>query len=62
MIEKLKSRKLVVAVVGVFAILATQLFGVPEAAASAMAGDIVTIVSTYVLGQGAVDAAGAFKK
>lgn len=60
--DKLKSRKLIVAIVGVLTILATQVLGIPEVMAGQLGTHVVTIACTYVLGQGVVDAAGNLKK
>lgn len=57
MLEKLKSRKLIVAVVGLLMILATQFLGVDEATADIAGGHMVDIIVAYVVGQGVVDAA-----
>lgn len=62
MLEKLKSRKLIMAVVGILGILATQVLGVPEDIAGPIGDRVVTIVCAYVLGQGVVDATGNLKK
>jgi hypothetical protein len=58
MIEKLLSRKFVLAVLGAVAVLLRDWLGLsPEAVQQ-----IVTLVAAYILGEGAVDAAAAFKK
>ena len=62
MLEKLKSRKLIVAVVSILTILATQAFGIPETMAGPIGEQVVNIACAYMIGQGAVDAAGAIKK
>ena len=58
MVEKLLSRKFLLAAMGVLAVLLRDWLGLsPEAAQQ-----IVTLVAAYILGEGAVDAAAAFKK
>lgn len=58
--EKWISRKLVVALVGVATVVATQL-GVPEEQAGHIGELVTAIVMTYLGGQSVVDAVGARK-
>ena len=61
MLEKLKSRKLIMAVVGLVVVLATELFGVDAAQAASISDSVINLIMAYINGQGAVDAAGALK-
>lgn len=57
MMDKFKSRKLWVAVIGGAVTVFAESIGLEAEAAN----QIVQLVSVYILGQGAVDAAGAIK-
>ena len=60
--EKLSSRKLWVALGGVFAVVCTDWLGVDPAASQQIIDAIVVIVPSYLGGQGIVDALGALNK
>lgn len=62
MLEKLKSRKLIMAIAGLLVILATELFGANAAQAASISDSVVNLIMVYIIGQGAVDAVGALKK
>ena len=54
--EKLKSRKLWVAIGGVLTVLATEWANISPEMAEQIIGAVVVIVPSYVAGQGIVDA------
>ena len=56
--QKLLSRKFVLAVLGVLAVVLRDWLGLSEQAAQ----QIVTLIAAYILGEGAVDALSAFRK
>jgi hypothetical protein len=58
--EKLVSRKLWVALGGVFSVLIVDWAGLDPAMAQNLVGAITTIVPSYIAGQGVVDAMGAY--
>lgn len=60
--EKLVSRKLWVAIGGVFAVVLTEWLGINPDAAASIVDTITIIVPSYLAGQGIVDALGALGK
>lgn len=62
MIEKLKSRKFIVAVGGVLSVIATDLIGLRPEMTEWVIGAITVICSAYIGGQGLVDSVAEFAK
>jgi hypothetical protein len=60
--DKLASRKLWVALGGVFAVVLTEWMGISAEASASIIDTITVIVPSYLAGQGIVDALGAFGK
>ncbi len=60
--EKLASRKLWVALGGVFAVVLTEWMGISAEASASIIDTITVIVPSYLAGQGIVDALGALGK
>jgi hypothetical protein len=59
MIEKLKSRKLMVALGGLLTVIATEWVGVSPEIAEKVISSVVVITCAYIGGQGIVDALAA---
>jgi len=60
--EKLTSRKLWVAIGGVFIVVLTEWLGLSVEASTSIIDAIIIIVPSYLAGQGIVDALGALGK
>jgi hypothetical protein len=60
--EKLSSRKLWVAIGGVFAVILTEWVGISAEATTSIIDTVTVIVPSYLAGQGIVDALGALGK
>ncbi|MBC8410399.1 MAG: hypothetical protein H8E12_17005 [Rhodobacteraceae bacterium] len=60
MSDKLKSRKLWVALGGVLVVIATEWLGLPAAMSQQIVDSIIVIIPSYLAGQGLVDAIGAY--
>ena len=60
--DKLSSRKLCVALGGVFTIILTEWLGVSAEATASIIDTVTVIVPSYLAGQGIVDALGAIGK